>query len=113
MTKREILDREFSIYIRKSKANYTGYLSCYTCGLRLHWKEAQCGHFIRRGNSVTRFNTINCKPQCRVCNEIKNGMPESFEENLREDYGDETIDNLVSSMVNLKSYTAVSFGVSF
>jgi len=93
--KAEELDRVFSIFTRVSHADHAGYVSCYTCGSRLEWKEAQNGHFIRRGHTSVRWSEDNCRPQCYICNMNKDGMEEAFEENLRDDLGDELVDSLI------------------
>ena len=89
------LDRVFSIYIRTLYANYKEEVTCFTCGEIFHWREIQCGHFILRSNSSTRYDKRNCRPQCANCNEFRNGMEESFEEQLRYDLGDKEFDELM------------------
>lgn len=89
------LDRVFSIFIRTRWMDYRGYVRCYTCPRILHWKEMQCGHWLRRGLSLTRWEPDNCRPQCEHCNEYENGQPEVFEAELREELGDERVDELV------------------
>lgn len=102
---REQLDRVFSVFIRISYADWQGYVSCYTCGRRLPWQEAQCGHFIRRGHSSVRFHEDNCRPQCIDCNEYRGGMEDSFEEHLRDDLGDEAVDLLIALGRTEKQFT--------
>lgn len=102
---REKLDRVFSIYIRVLYADFQGFVSCYTCELRLNWKEAQCGHFIRRNHSSVRFHKNNCRPQCNECNVTKSGMEDSFEEHLRDDLGDEEVDALIELGKKEKNYS--------
>lgn len=92
---KEALDRVFSVYVRVSRADHAGYVECYTCGERLPWKSVDCGHFIKRGNTSVRFDEENCRPQCFNCNRIKDGMAEAFEERLREDLGEEAVDDLI------------------
>lgn len=91
----ERLDRVFSLYIRLKYANHAGYVRCFTCNVVIEWQESQCGHFILRSNDATRYDEQNCRPQCFICNMHRNGMPEAFEERLREDLGDEEVDNLI------------------
>lgn len=57
--------------------------------------EAQNGHFLRRGHKAVRWDENNCRPQCASCNVDKNGMPEAFEENLRDELGDKAVDALI------------------
>ncbi len=102
---REKLDVVFSKYIRSFYADWQGYVSCYTCEKRLYWKEAQCGHFIKRGHSSVRFDEENARPQCNFCNVIRGGEEKSFEEHLRDDLGDKRVDLLINRGKGLKSYS--------
>jgi len=49
------LDKIFSKYIRLRDSN-GGIGQCCTCGKKLHWKEAHCGHFISRRHLATRWD---------------------------------------------------------
>lgn len=40
-----------------------------------------------------------------MCNIVKNGMPESFEEHLRDDYGDEEVDALLKRGREIKQFS--------
>ena len=105
MKLQEKFDQVFSIFIRVSRADHEGYVSCYTCELRLPWRESQCGHWIRRGHSAVRYDERNCRPQCQDCNEHRGGMEESFEEHLRDDLGDYEVDILVETGKQIQQYT--------
>lgn len=102
---KEKLDRVFSIYIRTLYADYKGYVKCYTCGKVVEWKEAQCGHFIRRQFTAVRFDERNCRPQCYDCNMIFDGMEESFEEHLREELGEKEVDKLIEIGKQERNYS--------
>jgi hypothetical protein len=68
------LDIQFSIFIRLLYAeSVTGWCRCITCNDKIHWKEIQNGHFINRANYKYRRDEKNCHPQCKECNEYKNG----------------------------------------
>lgn len=92
----EQADRAASIFVRVSRADFSGYVSCYTCGVRIHWKEAQCGHFKGRGAMSVRYFPDNMRPQCNYCNVEMGGRPDIFEECLREEIGDEAVDELIA-----------------
>ncbi len=81
----EDLDAIFSIYIRTKYADKNGIVECYTCGNKNHYKEVDCGHFIPRANMATRFEVSNCKPQCKTCNQYKDGNIEAYEKHLEQD----------------------------
>jgi len=79
-------DKYHSAYIR-GLSEY-----CYTCNRK--FEELQNGHFINRRFLNTRWNDINCHPQCNECNVVKGGNLKVYEIKLRAQYGDEAIDNL-------------------
>lgn len=62
------LDRVFSIYIRLSYSKSNGDVKCFTCDKSMHWRNAQCGHFMSRRYMSTRFHENNTRPQCYACN---------------------------------------------
>lgn len=68
-----ILDRWFSKFIRLRDADRNGICRCITCGTPHHWKDIDCGHFVSREKSVTRYDERNCHAQCKVCNRFKSG----------------------------------------
>lgn len=88
------LDKIFSQFIRQRGASHDGTTSCYTCGLKRHWKELQCGHFVPRQYLATRYDEINCQPQCYACNMLYNGQPSAFAIRLKREFGDNIIDRL-------------------
>ena len=90
------LDTIFSEFIRRRNADIDGYTSCYTCGVRKHYKELQCGHFVPRQYIALRYDETNCQTQCYACNMLYNGQPSSFASNLRRDYGNKIIEKLES-----------------
>jgi hypothetical protein len=45
----------------------------------------QCGHFIPRAHMFTRFSEDNTRPQCKNCNEHKDGNLIAFAEHLERD----------------------------
>jgi hypothetical protein len=67
------IDKYFSVYIRLREADADGVNSCFTCDKKAHWKDLQCGHYIPRTHLLTRFDTRNCHPQCKTCNEYLSG----------------------------------------
>ena len=105
MTLQEKADRIFSTFIRVSYADFQGYVHCFTCEECLHWKQAQCGHWLRRWFGATRYHEDNCRPQCQECNEFRGGMEEAFEEALRSDIGDERVDALIALSKKHDQYT--------
>lgn len=88
------LDKVFSQFIRQREADKQGMTSCYTCGLRRHWKELQNGHFVPRQYLATRYDEVNCQPQCYACNMLYNGQPSAFAIRLNKDFGSGTVRRL-------------------
>lgn len=81
------LDLVFSRYIRQKYADGNGYVTCYTCSYREHYKKLQNGHLVSRYFLATRFDERNCRPQCITCNMYRNGMIPVFSERLEKELG--------------------------
>ena len=62
------LDFTFSRYIRIRESNPKGIGECYTCGKKEQWKYLQCGHYIKRSDTLLRWDSRNARPQCINCN---------------------------------------------
>lgn len=86
-------DKFFSLYIR-TRGSDGWYNHCYTCGVKQTIQDLQCGHFISRRFVNTRWNKLNCWPQCNTCNVEKKGNLKVYEALLRVHYGDAAIDQL-------------------
>lgn len=73
--------------------------NCFVCG---KWCKWVVGHFVNRWKLATRWDRDNVRMICSICN-----LPESslkvFEENLREDIGNERVDRLLSSQIAWKT----------
>lgn len=88
-----LADKYHSAYIRNRGSDGT-WNWCYTCGVQVPLDEIQNGHFISRRYVNTRWNDINCNPQCNECNVLKGGNLKVYEQKLRAQYGDDTINGL-------------------
>lgn len=91
---KKALDKIFSEYIRRKYADKKGYVSCYTCGQRKHWKEMQCGHFVSRSHLATRFDEDNVRPQDVGCNVFGGGRTAIFASKLDKELGEGTVSRL-------------------
>jgi hypothetical protein len=79
--------RLFSIHLRVSYADKNGFSTCYTCGIKKHYRELQCGHGISgRGNAIL-FDKRICRPQCPQCNIFKHGNYQVFVPKLCKEIG--------------------------
>lgn len=76
------LDIIFSQLVRLKEADEHGMVKCFTCDTVMHWKDMQNGHYIPRANMPTRYSVKNCRPQCKGCNEHKDGNLTVFAERL-------------------------------
>lgn len=83
------IDIEHSIYIRLKNTDDTGWGTCYTCGIPIHYKMGQCGHYpyASRENMLLRWDKHIHKFQCRDCNEINDGCPDAFRDGLINEMG--------------------------
>lgn len=76
-----------SEYVRRSNADKDGTVSCYTCGVKKHWKEIQAGHAIPGRHNAILFYLKAIKPQCIGCNLFKSGNYTKFHIRLEKEYG--------------------------
>ncbi len=54
---------------RISAADQLGMVQCVSCEKRLHWKDADGGHYIAKGSSsYWALEVENVHPQCKGCN---------------------------------------------
>lgn len=90
----KILDSVFSEYIRRRDSDASGYIRCISCGRRVHWTDADNGHFIPRGNMSLRYDERNCNAQCRVCNRAKDGNMAGYRAGMLMKYGPDIIDEM-------------------
>lgn len=91
---KKLLDKTFSIYVRQKYSDPEGFVQCYTCGIKKHWREVHCGHFVSRIHLATRFSEDNTRPQCAGCNIFGGGKTAIFGLNLERDLGQGTISRL-------------------
>lgn len=82
----KVADDWFSKWIRLSNANKDGLVTCYTCDTILRWQDAQCGHYVKRGNLFLRFDPRNCRVQDKACNEYKDGNYAEYTKRLESEH---------------------------
>lgn len=80
------LDFVFSRYIRIREANINGTGSCYTCDKQDHWTKLQLGHYIKRAETLLRWDSRNGRSQCVECNCNKHGNIDVYTERLNEEH---------------------------
>jgi len=101
------LDRLFSIFIRRRDST-DGIGKCVTCGKMKVWKTMDCGHFIGRQHSATRWEEKNCALQCKQCNGFEEGQKYIFAKRIDEIYGEGTAEML---RIKSKNYTKYDNGI--
>lgn len=88
------LDTLTSLYIRQKGIDRNGFNTCYTCGARYHWKEMDCGHYIKRRYLHTRWNLTNVLVQCVICNRTLGGNYKVYEPKIRAELGTDEVQKL-------------------
>jgi len=91
----EKLWKVFSEFIRQRDADENGIATCFTCGLKRHWRDMDCGHGIPRQHKATKFDERNNHAQCKKCNGFEEGEQYRYALNVDKKYGKGTWDRLV------------------
>lgn len=104
------LDKWFSLYIRLRDSNQYGMVQCFTCGCVKYYKKGmQNGHFQSRNFLATRFDEVNCQPQCVGCNMFKQGEQYKFALNIDAKYGGGTAQELQFLAKTIVKFTRVDY----
>ena len=101
-------DKFFSLYIRRKYA-HNNMVICVTCGVRKHWKEVHCGHYISRNHLSTRFDKRNVAPQCPGCNLFGSGKHDVFALALVSKYGKDILEDLNAQKNKPVKYTIAHY----
>ncbi len=96
--------KAFSIYIRTRYMDSNEYVSCVTCNNRMHYKEAQAGHFIGGRHNSLLFDERNCHAQCRGCNIFAEYLTY-----MKKMYGNEVIDELLALDKEIVKYKLADY----
>jgi hypothetical protein len=105
----KVADRDFSKFIRLRDSDIDGYVKCCTCDSVYHWKELDCGHFIKRNIRSTRFHEKNCNAQCKSCNNFGKGEEAKHKEYIDLRYGQGVASSLRSLKNGIKIYTKADY----
>lgn len=98
-------DSVVSRYVRLSAADSQGNAECYTCGKIAPYKTLQCGHFVSRNNSATRYDLANLRPQCAGCNIWGRGRYDVYADKLMEELGVDAFKDLLKRGRSIHSLT--------
>ena len=102
----ELLTQKQAILAIVEGVDTNGYATCYTCGVKKHWKELQCGHFVSRAHNSLRFDPRNTKVQCPGCNIFKSGNLDVYALKLTQEYGNDILLELNREKQKIKQFTA-------
>lgn len=80
------LDEVFSKWIRR-RDSVDGRVICFTCGKKMTFSESQCGHFIDRDQTPTRYDEMNCHAVCEFCNCMDDNHYERYAAAMVNKYG--------------------------
>jgi len=86
---------QFSLFVRLRDADENGYIICCTSGRRVHYKDADAGHFIGRRHLATKFDERNVHAQSRNDNRFNGGRQYEFSLFIDRKYGKGTADKLL------------------
>lgn len=75
-------DAVYSRWLRLSQADKSGNVVCFTCDSVLRWQDAQCGHYVKRGNLFLRWDRRNTEIQDAKCNVYREGHYSEFTRRL-------------------------------
>lgn len=86
---KELVWKQFSIYIRSKDADFQDNISCFTCDRRDHWRTFDAGHWIPKstGGAALYFHEKNVNPQCTGCNRFRHGNLTVYAVRLQQKYG--------------------------
>ena len=105
---------EFSKYIRLKYADANGFVTCYTCGKRAHYRVGmQAGHGIGGRNNAVLFMEEVVRPQCAGCNLWGGGKYSIFTEKLIGEYGAERYAEFVQESNKEKKMTVLDYQAVF
>lgn len=79
---------------RLEESDDRGFCYCISCGKRMHYKNAQGGHYIPRRHRATELEKDNIFPQCVRCNGFDEGNSIGYRDGLKNMIGQERLDRL-------------------
>lgn len=92
----------WSLYRRKSAADFQDNVDCFTCYEIKNYKETDLGHYE---HGKLDFSPIFTQIQCKRCNGFKHGNLGVYGERLIEKYGLETVNALRIEANQVHKYT--------
>ena len=102
---KEATAKTFQKLVRMRAANKYGMVECVSCGLHVHWKEANGGHYFKRRHSGTLLEEMNVNCQCVRCNLTEDGNLHYYKDWMLETHGQEALDELERKKNTTKQFT--------
>lgn len=93
--------------VRMKYADDNGMCECVTCGKVGHYKDMDGGHFVSRRWTATLLVEENIHPQCKGCNNFRNGAPDDYALFMIDTYGMEAMRELIDSKHRVVKYTRI------
>lgn len=103
------LDKLFSLYIRQRHKDFDEFVTCFTCGVKKHWKQMHAGHFQSRKHLTTRWDDVNVQVQCPKCNLFNQGEQYKFGLYLDQKYGEGTSDELHQRAMTIVKLSRIDY----
>ena len=105
------LDKVFAEFIRLRDTMPNGFTRCISCGKIIPYAETDCGHYLNRQHTATRFDEMNCNAQCRSCNRFDEGNIVGYRRGLVNKYGEKRVLLLESRKYDVKKYSEFEYKV--
>lgn len=83
------IDPPFHRFIRLRDTDANGFGTCCSCNKKVHFHDADAGHFQPRQHKATRWDERNVNLQCKYCNQWEGGAQYAYSKFLGEDLSDE------------------------
>lgn len=83
-----------SEFVRRSAADWRGYVTCVTCPTVLPWQRMHAGHFIPGRHNAILFELCGVHPQCKECNVGLRGNTKKYREFMIKTYGAGVVEEL-------------------
>ena len=101
---------QFSLWIRLKNADKNGFVTCYTCGVKRHYKDKMhAGHGIGGRNNSILFEPLVVRCQCLGCNIFGGGKYAIFTRKLIDELGLTVYDKLVTQSNKVRKMTQVDY----
>lgn len=99
------LDGIFSAFIRLRDADNSGTVTCFVTGARIFWRDADAAHWIVRAKMPTRYDERNVHACSIDSNRFDPDHTQMYSARLRERYGKELEQELISKASGLQKFT--------